>query len=80
MHLISGMKTKFKIVNTIKEKLKEEERSQRWLSRKTGIHVMTLNGYVNNDRQPPADSLYLIAEALNCTTDSLLEKQEVTED
>lgn len=63
---------KRKIVNRIQDELNEQERSQRWLSRKTGIAVMTLNGYVRNERQPAADLLYLIAEALNVTTDSLL--------
>lgn len=61
-------------MNTIKEILKEKERSQRWLSRKTGIPVTTAHDYINNIRQPPADSLYLIAEALEVSTDALLKE------
>ena len=69
-----GMKSKRIIVNIIKEILEEKERSQRWLSRKTGIPITTLHGYITNDRQPPADSLFLIAESLEVSTDALMKE------
>ena len=69
------MENKSKIVNTIKEVLQDEGRSQRWLSKKVGIHYTTMNGYLNNERQPPADILFKIAQALGRSMDSLVKEK-----
>lgn len=69
------MEEKKEIVNIVKEVLEEEGRSQRWLAKKIGIHYVTVNGYVNNERQIPADALYKIAKALGRSMDSLVKEK-----
>ena len=63
---------KKEIVNIIAEKLEEIERSQRWLAKKVDVNPMTMNNYVRNTRQIPADILFKVARVLGCTTDDLL--------
>ncbi len=69
------MENKTEIVNIIKEVLQEQGRSQRWLAKKCGVHYTTLNGYLSNKQQPPADVLYKIAVALGCSMDSLIREK-----
>lgn len=57
--------TKFRV------KLKEEGRTQRWLSAKIGISETTLSKYVRNKRKPNYEIAEKIAKLLNCKPDDI---------
>jgi transcriptional regulator with XRE-family HTH domain len=63
-------------MNRIKTVLKEQGRSQTWLSEKIGKSVVIVNSYCNNKSQPKLRVLYDIAEVLDVSVkDLLLEKK-----
>jgi transcriptional regulator with XRE-family HTH domain len=64
----------------ISELLKESGMTQRELASKIGSTEMTVSRYVRNERQPKAEILSKIAEALNTTTDYLLGRDLVNDD
>ncbi len=64
----------------ISELLKESGMTQRELASKIGSTEMTVSRYVRNERQPKAEILSKIAEALNTTTDYLLGRDIVNDD
>ena len=64
----------------ISELLKESGMTQRELASKIGSTEMTVSRYVRNERQPKAEILSKIAEALNTTTDYLLGRDFVNDD
>lgn len=64
----------------ISELLKESGMTQRELASKIGSTEMTVSRYVRNERQPKAEVLSKIAEALNTTTDDLLGRDLVNDD
>jgi DNA-binding XRE family transcriptional regulator len=58
-------------MNKFREKLKEEGRSQRWLSGKIGISETTLSKYVRDKRKPNYKVAEQIAKLLNCKPDDI---------
>jgi transcriptional regulator with XRE-family HTH domain len=64
----------------ISELLKESGMTQRELASRIGSTEMTVSRYVRNERQPKAEILSKIAEALNTTTDYLLGRDLVNDD
>ncbi len=64
----------------ISELLKESGMTQRELALRIGSTEMTVSRYVRNERQPKAEILSKIAEALNTTTDYLLGRDLVNDD
>ena len=62
-------------MNRIKEVLKEKGIKQVWLAEQLGKSFNTVNGYVQNRKQPSLEVLYQIAEILNIkVSDLLIEK------
>lgn len=51
------------------------EMTQQKLSEKTGIAVSTLSAYENNKRIPNAETLWILASALDCKVDDLYEAE-----
>ncbi len=64
----------------ISELLKENRMTQRELAAKIGSTEMTVSRYARNERQPKAEVLSKIAQALNTTTDELLGRVLVNDD
>ena len=52
--------------------LMNDDLNQAWLSRETGINPMTISGWKNKHRLPPADRAVRIAEALGVTVEFLV--------
>ena len=63
-------------MNRIKELLKEQGRSQKWLVFQIGKSYNMVNGYVQNRKQPSIECLYEIAEILNISVKELLVDHE----
>jgi transcriptional regulator with XRE-family HTH domain len=59
-------------MNNIKTVLKEQGRSQAWLSEQIGKSYVVTTNYVNNKTQPSIPVLYKIAKALNVDVRKLL--------
>lgn len=59
-------------MNRIKEVLKEKGIKQVWLAEQLGKSFNTINGYVQNRKQPSLEVLYQIAEILNIKVSDLL--------
>ncbi len=60
-------------LNRIKEVLKEQERSQIWLSEKLGKTKTAVNSICRNASQPSLETIYAIANILGVEVGSLLE-------
>ena len=54
------------------KKLRKGKFSQAELAERLGVHEMTVRRWENTDRQPTADALQKLAQALNTTTGYLL--------
>ena len=63
-------------MNRIKEVLEEKGIKQVWLAEKLGKSFNTINGYVQNRKQPSLEVLYEIAEILNVNPKELLDTKE----
>lgn len=61
-------------MNRIKEILEEKGIKQVWLANKLGKSFNTVNGYVQNRKQPSLKSLYKIADILRVDAKELLKK------
>jgi len=59
-------------MNRIKEVLSERGVKQVWLAEKLGKSFNTINGYVQNRKQPSLEVLYKIAKILNIEVKDLL--------
>ena len=59
-------------INTIKEVLKEQGRSQTWLAEKLDKSYPIVNNYCNNNKQPSLEALRQIADILNVDVRELL--------
>ncbi len=59
-------------MNRIKEVIKDQGRTQKWLSEKLGKSYNIVNGYVQNRSQPSLEDLYRIAEILDVNISELL--------
>ncbi|MBO3116519.1 helix-turn-helix transcriptional regulator [Winogradskyella sp. DF17] len=59
-------------MNRIKEVLEERGVKQVWLAEQLGKSFNTVNGYVQNRKQPSLEVLYQIAEILNIKVSDLL--------
>ncbi len=59
-------------MNRIKEVLEERGVKQVWLAEKLGKSFNTINGYVQNRKQPSIEVLYEIAEILNVEAKELI--------
>lgn len=58
--------------NRIADVLNERERSQAWLSRKSGVSTNSINKICRNESQPGLPILFQIAEALQVDPCKLL--------
>ena len=63
-------------MNRIKIVLEDKGIKQTWLTKKLGKSFNTVNGYVQNRKQPSLQSLYMIAELLNVEVKELLVERE----
>ena len=63
-------------MNRIKEVLEEKGIKQVWLADKLGKSFNTINGYVQNRKQPSLEVLYKIASILNVDPKELLDTKE----
>lgn len=59
-------------MNRIKEVLKEQGRSQKWLSEQIGKSYIVVTNYCNNNSQPSIPVLREIAKALDIDVRELL--------
>ncbi|MDP3462323.1 MAG: helix-turn-helix transcriptional regulator [Bacteroidales bacterium] len=59
-------------MNRIKEVLKEQGRTQRWLAQKLSKSFVNISNYCNNKIQPPLDVLSEIAKILDVDIRELL--------
>ena len=59
-------------MNRIKEVLKEQGRSQKWLAEQIGKSTVMVTNYCTNKSQPKIELLYRIAEVLQVTAKDLL--------
>lgn len=59
-------------MNRIKEVLEEKSLKQVWLADKLGKSFNTVNGYVQNRKQPSLEVLYEIAKILDVNPKELL--------
>lgn len=59
-------------MNRIKDVLKEQGRSQKWLSEKLGISTASLSLYANNQISPKLDTLAEIAKWLDVDIHDLI--------
>lgn len=65
-------------MNRIKKILRQQGRSQAFLSRTLDKSANTVNLWCNNKIQPSVEDLYRIAEILGCkVSDLILEKEEI---
>lgn len=65
----SEMKTK---INRIKEVLKDQNKTQTWLSKELGKSFNMVNGYVQNRRQPRLEVLLDISKILDVDIKDLI--------
>ncbi len=59
-------------MNRIKDVLKEQGRTQRWLAKKLNKSFVNISNYCNNKVQPPLDVLNEIAKILDVDIRELL--------
>lgn len=59
-------------MNRIKEVLEDKGIKQVWLAEQLGKSFNTINGYVQNRKQPSLETLYKIASILNIDPKELL--------
>lgn len=64
------------IGKSIKKALAERHMTQGELAQKINLTESCISRYVNDQRTPKADTLARVADALNVTTDSLLEHKD----
>ena len=60
------------IGKSIGEKLKAQNKTAAWLSKKTGIPATTIRSMITNDSDPKTDNLKLMADALGCSIFELI--------
>lgn len=65
-------------MNRIKSVLKEQGRSQMWLSEKLGKSYVMVTHYCNNKTQPSIETLNQIAVILDIDVRYLLESNKIT--
>lgn len=63
-------------INRIKEVLKEEGRTAKWLSAKINVDVATMSRWCNNHTQPSINALYKIAITLDVNIRELLKNSK----
>tara|TARA_R110000850_G_scaffold218852_2_gene344381 strand:- start:376 stop:588 length:213 start_codon:yes stop_codon:yes gene_type:complete len=61
-------------LNRIKEVLKEQGRTQTWLSDQIDKSYVVVTNYCNNNTQPPLDVLFAISKVLDVDIRELLVK------
>lgn len=64
-------------MNRIKEVLEERGVKQVWLAEQLGKSFNTVNGYVQNRKQPSIEILYEIAKILNINPKELLDTKKI---
>ena len=64
-------------MNRIKQILKQQGRSQKWLSEKLGKKYVIVQTYCNNKVKPPLDVLNKIADILDVDVRELLKPTKV---
>lgn len=60
--------------NRIKEVLEENGLSQKWLSDKMGMSVVTINYWCSNKSQPSIKKLFEVGNAINVSPSKLLSR------
>ena len=58
--------------NRIKEVLEGSQRSQKWLSDKLNISVVSVSNWCQNHKQPSLKTIHQIAEILDCNPSDLI--------
>ena len=64
-------------MNRIKEVLEERGVKQVWLAEQLGKSFNTVNGYVQNRKQPSIEVLYEIAKILNINPKELFDTKKI---
>lgn len=67
-------------MNRIKEVLEERGVKQVWLAEQLGKSFNTVNGYVQNRKQPSLETLYEIATILKIDVKDLLQENDIKRD
>ena len=58
-------------VNKLKEKIKEQGRTQRWISRQVGVSEITISRYASGKQHPSYKTAQKIAAVLLCKPDDI---------
>ena len=58
-------------VNKLKEKIREQGRTQRWISKQVGITETTLSRYASGKQNPSYKTAQKIAAVLSCKPDDI---------
>jgi DNA-binding XRE family transcriptional regulator len=65
-------------VNSLRAKIKEQGRTQRWISQKVGITETTLSRYISNKQNPSYKTAQKLALVLNCRPDDIFFNENTT--
>ena len=66
-------------MNKLKDIIRHEGRTQKWLSEKLNVSENTISSWVNNKSQPSLKMIYSIAEAMNVKASDLLIEPKIEE-
>ena len=61
--------------NRIKEILEDSHKSQKWLSNKLNVSVVTVSNWCRNQKQPSLESIFRISDALQCKPTELIHNE-----
>lgn len=61
--------------NRIKEVLEDSQRSQKWLSDKLNVSVVTVSNWCRNQKQPSLETIYRIADVMQCKPTELINNE-----
>lgn len=61
--------------NRIKEVLEDSQRSQKWLSDKLNISVVSVSNWCQNHKQPSLETIYRIADVMQCKPTELIHNE-----
>ncbi len=76
-HIRFCLETKTYLMNRIKEILKEQGRSQTWLTEQLGKSYVMVTNYCNNKAQPNLEVLNQIANILDVDVRMLIEPSKI---
>jgi len=58
--------------NRIKEVLEDYQRSQKWLSDKLNVSVVSVSNWCQNHKQPSLETIFRISDILKCKPTDLI--------